>query len=189
MTTTRPCPHCGKDYDIARRMHGDRVYCLCGSWSAVVMYPDGRTELRPCDAPDGSAPARETTQAAALLAELSAVSAELVTAREDNAMLLNVLREIDFDYDKLSPRAQRLLNRISEAEHPGRALMGELMKRMSALERERDAARAGLKAAKADAAPLRNLHRAIEALPDAIYEPGCDCDYCAGIDAARQALR
>lgn len=90
-----------------------------------------------------------TAGQAALMAELSAVRAELVTAREDNAMLLSALREIDFDYDKLSPRNQRLLNRIREAEHPGRALMAELTRRMSDLERERDAARAELGAVKA----------------------------------------
>lgn len=65
-----------------------------------------------------------------------AIQASFVALREDNAMLLSVLREVDFDFDKLSPRNQRLLNRIQQAEHPGRTLT----KRMSDLERERDAA-------------------------------------------------
>jgi hypothetical protein len=54
MTTpiTHPCPHCGKDYDISYRMHGDRVWCrFCGKWFAVVMRPDGSVYLSKCDAP------------------------------------------------------------------------------------------------------------------------------------------
>lgn len=97
--------------------------------------------------------------------------AELAAAREDNAMLLSVLREIDFDYDKLSPRNQRLLNRISEAEHPGRALMGEWTKRMSDLARERDEAVAFEEDYKAR---LETAHTALEQLVNEIPTPNLD---------------
>lgn len=49
-----------------------------------------------------------------------AVQAGFVALREDNAMLLSVLREIDSDFDKLSPRSQRLLDRIRETPRSGR---------------------------------------------------------------------
>lgn len=74
--------------------------------------------------------------------------------REDNAALLIALREIDSS-QPLPSRVQRLLNRIREAEHPGRALMGELTRRMSDLEQERDAARGVVEAARSTlGAPL-----------------------------------
>lgn len=59
----------------------------------------------------------------------------------------------------------------------------------AALLAELSAMWAELEAAKAEAAALRQLHQAIEALPDTSYEPGCDCPYCAAIDATRLALR
>lgn len=50
-------------------------------------------------------------------------------------------------------------------------------------------AEAALAALAAELAALRQLHAAIEALPDSPYEPGCGCDYCAAIDACRLQLR
>lgn len=80
---TRPCPHCGRDYDISTCLNGDRVWCrFCGKWSVVIMPLVGGIYLSPCDAPDGTAPAQETTAAAALVAELSALRAELEAARQ-----------------------------------------------------------------------------------------------------------
>lgn len=66
------------------------------------------------------------------------------TAVEDNAVLLTALRDIDYSRDELPERVQRLLDRISEAEHPGQALMGELTRRLSAAQGVVDVARAAL---------------------------------------------
>lgn len=52
---TRPCPHCGKDYDISLRAPNARCWCrFCGKWFAVVMRLNGSVYLSKCDAPDGS---------------------------------------------------------------------------------------------------------------------------------------
>lgn len=64
-----------------------------------------------------------------------AIQAGFTTLREDNAMLLIALREIDYSSGELPPRIQRLLDRIREAEHPGRTLMAELTKRQSDMRR------------------------------------------------------
>lgn len=75
---THPCPHCRADYDISTRIHGDRVWCrFCGKWFSVVMRLDGSTNLAKCDAPPGMEAAHEPTADAALVAELSALRAEL----------------------------------------------------------------------------------------------------------------
>lgn len=142
MTTpiTRPCPHCGVDYDITRRLNGDQCWCPCGKWSTVVVSRlPGLVFLMPCEPPPGTEPAQDPTADATLVAEMSALRAELEAAKEDNAALLAALREIDSS-EWLPPRVQHLLNRISVAEHPGRALTAELTRRMSDLEQERDAA-------------------------------------------------
>ncbi len=47
------CPHCNRPVDIARRMNGDRVYCLCGKWYAVVMRLDGSVYLVKANMPEG----------------------------------------------------------------------------------------------------------------------------------------
>lgn len=151
---TRPCPHCGSDYDITRRLNGDQCWCPCGKWFRVVCRLHGQVYLAKCDAPPGTEPARETAADAALVAELSALQAELLAAKEDNAALLIALREIDSS-EWLPPRVQCQLDLIRQAEHPGRALMAELTRRMSELERERDAARAVVETARSTlGAPL-----------------------------------
>lgn len=128
--------------------------------------------------------------------DIERLIAERDAAEEDNAVLLAALRDIEYGCDWMPERLQRLLNRISEAGHPGRELMGELTRRMSDLEHERDEAEKKNAAWEATAGGmadkiklLGDLHRAIEASSDDEYQPGCHCDYCAGIDAARRALR
>jgi DNA repair exonuclease SbcCD ATPase subunit len=85
---------------------------------------------------------------AALLSTLAVERAARERAEEDNAVLLGALRDIDNSCSRPA-HIQRLLNRIQEAEHPGRALMAELTRRMSGLERERDEAQAKIDAASA----------------------------------------
>ena len=48
--TAAPCPHCGRAHDVSRRLHNDRVYCLCGGWFVVLHRPDG-IWIGACDPP------------------------------------------------------------------------------------------------------------------------------------------
>jgi hypothetical protein len=50
---TQRCPHCNRPADADNRMHGDRVWCLCGKWYVVLYRFDRTVYLVKCDAPDG----------------------------------------------------------------------------------------------------------------------------------------
>lgn len=104
---TRPCPHCQQPYDITRRLNGDQCWCPCGKWSTVVVSRlPGLVFLMPCDAPLGTEPARETAPDAALVAEMSALRAELEVARADAATLRGAAEAAVLawtDYDKPTP--------------------------------------------------------------------------------------
>lgn len=45
------CPHCGREHDVSRRLHNDRVYCLCGGWFVVIHRIDAGVQLMKCDPP------------------------------------------------------------------------------------------------------------------------------------------
>ena len=101
-TITRPCPHCTRPYDISHRMHGDVVWCMhCDNWSAVVMFPNGRTELMKCDPPQGTAPAGPTTEVAALVAEMAVMRAELEAVKARGQDLTRHLRVLHSCVDNI----------------------------------------------------------------------------------------
>ena len=66
----------------------------------------------------------------ATLRELAQLRAELTQAREDNAGLLSILRELDLAHNP--DRAQRLLDHARDAPHPGRALMARTLADLTA---------------------------------------------------------